>query len=207
MPVSCCVYGCTQGGGKASNTEFFWFPEDAELQRKWKVAVKRLNGNATAYTRIQKHYSKVGFIIDCTEVFIERPTSLEVRSQMSSNYEKHNTIKFLIAIAPSGVICFLSKSLGGRVSDKERADLAESGFVSHLEPTDEIMADWGFIIEEELALQGTNLTIPASTKGKKQLPQKDIELSRQMQMCMLMWSVLVNSWRIDTPFYKLIFSL
>ena len=42
------------------------------------------------------------------------------------------------------------------------------------------MADRGFAIEEELALQGAKLTIPASTKGKKQLSQKDVELSRQI---------------------------
>lgn len=126
----------------------------------------------------QKHYLKVRCIIDCTEVFIERPTSLRARAQTYSNYKKHNTIKFLIGITPSGVICFLSKCWGGRVSDKELTQ--ESGFLSKLEPTDEIMADRGFLIEEELALQGAKLTIPAFTKGKKQLSQKDVELSRQI---------------------------
>ena len=115
----------------------------------------------------KKHYSKVRCIIDCTEVFIERPTSLQARAQTYSNYKKHNTIKFLIGITPSGVICFLSKCWGGRVSDKELT--RESGFLNKLEHTDEIMADRGFLIEEELALQGAKLTIPAFTKGKKQL--------------------------------------
>ena len=126
----------------------------------------------------QKHHSRVRCIIDCTEVFIERPTSLQARAQTYSNYKKHNTIKFLIGITPSGVICFLSKCWGGRVSDKELTQ--ESGFLSKLEPTDEIMADRGFPIEEELALQGAKLRIPAFTKGKKQLSQKEVEISRQI---------------------------
>ena len=52
MPVSCCVYGCTQRGGRSSSTRFFRFPADAELRGKWETAVKRLNWKATAYTRI-----------------------------------------------------------------------------------------------------------------------------------------------------------
>ena len=62
--------------------------------------------------------------------------------------------------------------------DKELTQ--ESGFLSKLEPTDEIMADRGFQIKEELELHGAKLTIPAFTKGMKQLSQKDIELSRQI---------------------------
>ena len=100
------------------------------------------------------------------------------RAQTYSHYKKHNTIKFLVAITPSGVISFLSKCWGGRVSDKELTQ--ESGFLNMLEPTDEIMADRGFLIQEDLALQGAKLTIPAFTKGKPQLSQKDVELSRQI---------------------------
>ncbi len=48
---------------------------------------------------------------------MERPTSLKARAQTWSNYKHHNTIKFLIGIAPQGVITFISKGWGGRVSD------------------------------------------------------------------------------------------
>ena len=119
----------------------------------------------TLPTAFKKHYSNVWCITDCTEVFIERPTSLKARAQTYLSYKKHNTIKFLIAITPSGVICFLSRCWGGRVSDKKLTQ--ESGFLRKLESTDEVMADRGFAIEEELALQRAKLTIPASTRGKK----------------------------------------
>ena len=44
-------------------------------------------------------------IIDCTEIFIERPTNLDVRARTFSNYKSHNTVKFLIGITPNGS-CF-----------------------------------------------------------------------------------------------------
>ena len=52
------------------------------------------------------------------------------------------------------------------------------------------MVNQGFVIEE-LALQGAKLTIPTSTKGKKQLSQKDIELSRQIaNVCIHVESII-----------------
>ena len=43
-----------------------------------------------------------------------------------------------------------------------------------------ILADRGFLIEEDVALQGARLVIPALTKGKQQLSKCEVELSRQM---------------------------
>ncbi len=41
-------------------------------------------------------------IIDCFEVFIERPSNLLARAQTWSNCRHHHTVKFLIGIAPQG---------------------------------------------------------------------------------------------------------
>ena len=37
-------------------------------------------------------------IIDCFEVFIDRPTNLLARAQTYSQYKHHNTVKYLIGI-------------------------------------------------------------------------------------------------------------
>ena len=58
-------------------------------------------------------------IIDCTEVFIERPSDLLASAQVWSNYKHHSTVKFLIGITPQGTISFVSKCAGGCMSDKE----------------------------------------------------------------------------------------
>ena len=54
-------------------------------------------------------YPRARCIIDCSEVFTERPTSFQARAKTYSNYKKkHNTEKFLIATTPSGTISFIS---------------------------------------------------------------------------------------------------
>ena len=71
-------------------------------------------------------------IIDCTEVFIERPSDLLARAQVWSNYKHHMTLKFLIGITPQGTVSYISKCAGGRMSDKEITET--SGLMQHLLP-------------------------------------------------------------------------
>ena len=63
-------------------------------------------------------FIKVGYkkcvILDCAEVFIERPKSLINQACTWSEYKHHNTIKFLVDISPTGYITFLSDFYGGR---------------------------------------------------------------------------------------------
>ena len=40
-------------------------------------------------------HSKCRIIIDCTEIFIERPKSLINQASTWSDYKHHNTVKFL----------------------------------------------------------------------------------------------------------------
>ena len=123
-------------------------------------------------------YKHTTCIIDCSEVFIERPTSLLARSQTYSTYKGHNTVKFLVAVSPTGAITFVSKCWGGRVSDKYLT--AQSGFLHHLQHGDLVLADRGFDIADDLALHGASLVIPPFTKGKKQLSQREVETSRAL---------------------------
>ena len=57
-------------------------------------------------------------IIDCFEVFSERPSRLIARAMTWSNYKHHNTVKNVIGVTPQGVTSFISRAWGGRVSDK-----------------------------------------------------------------------------------------
>ena len=65
----------------------------------------------------QSFGKKVAVILDCFEVYIERPSNLRARASTWSNYKHHNTTKVLLGITPQGVICFVSECWGGRVSD------------------------------------------------------------------------------------------
>ena len=125
----------------------------------------------------EKYYSKVRCIIDCSEVFIETPSSLELQAICWSDYKHHCTFKFLIGITPNGLISFVSDCYGGRASDK--FIVMDSRFMNHLESFDQVMADRGFKIRDDLAMYQATLAIPPSTVGNFQMPSRDVlETSR-----------------------------
>ena len=122
-------------------------------------------------------YTNIRCIIDCTEVFIERASSLTTQGQTFSNYKHHNTIKFLIAITPTGGICFVSKAWGGRTSD--RIITERSGFLDIINENDLVMADKGFTIGDLLAKRKAFLNIPPFLR-KKQFNVNEIAETRSI---------------------------
>ncbi len=115
-------------------------------------------------------------ILDCFEVFIDRPSDLLARAQTYSSYKHHNTVKYLIGISPQGSVSFISDGWGGRVSDKHITE--NSNLLHNLLPGDTILADRGFDIKDSIGLYSATLSIPAFTKGKKQLEAIDVEQTR-----------------------------
>ena len=115
----------------------------------------------------KKYYPKCCVIIDCTECFIETPSSLDVATQCWSQYKHHTTIKFLVGITPNGAVSYLSHCYGGRASDK--FIIGDSKFLSMLRPGDQVMADRGFKIQEELAFYQCSLAIPPSKHNDLQM--------------------------------------
>ena len=55
----------------------------------------------------------------------------------------------------------------------------EQQFPTLLEPGDVILADHGFGIDADIALNGAKLEIPSYMRGKKQLSMKEVEHSNQ----------------------------
>ena len=124
------------------------------------------------------NYTHTTCIIDCSEVFIERQSSLSARSETYSNYKSHNTVKFLVAVSPTGAVIFVSKCWGGRVSDRHLT--VHCGFLNKLSHGDLVLVDRGFDIADDLALVGASLAIPPFTRGKPQLSQREVEISRAL---------------------------
>ena len=121
---------------------------------------------------------KATVIIDCYEIFIDRPTNLLARAQTFSSYKHHNTVKVLIGITPQGTISFVSEAWGGRVSDKFLTE--NCSFLNNLLPGDLVLADRGFTIEEGVWYQQAQINVPAFTKGKDQLDPIDVEKTRNI---------------------------
>ena len=118
------------------------------------------------------HYTHLRCTLDCTEVYIERPRHQELQALTWSDYKRHNTIKFLVGIAPNGHISFLSDTWGGRASDQHI--VRQSGFLELVEPGDVIMADRGFTIREDLLLRGATLEIPPPSSGIEQMSRRNV---------------------------------
>jgi len=126
----------------------------------------------------RKNFKQCATIIDCFEVFMERPTNLKARAQTWSNYKHHNTAKFLIGIAPQGAITFISKGWGGRASDVYITE--NCGILDNLVAGDLILADRGFNIHVSASLYCAEVKLPPFTKGKKQLSKAQVDFSRQL---------------------------
>ena len=123
-----------------------------------------------------KTFHDVRHIIDCSEIFLEKPSNLNVAAKTWSDYKHHHTGKFLVSINPSGMINFISECWGGRVSDKVITN--QSGFLNLIEPYDAVLADRGFPIREELTLKRATLLIPPGRKGVNQMSSSDVQLTK-----------------------------
>ena len=127
----------------------------------------------------QPHYGlRVTSIIDCFELFIEKPSGLLAKSCTWSQYKHYNTAKYLISITPQGIISFISNGWGGRASDKHVVE--HSAYLNNLLPGDVVLADRGFDVADSVAMLGATLDIPAFTRGCKQLPPSDVEATRKL---------------------------
>ena len=126
----------------------------------------------------KKKYSTTRVIIDCTEIRCQMPSSLQLNSELFSNYKHHTTLKGLIGISPGGAITFISQLYTGSITDREI--VLRSGLLDlPLEENDSIMADKGFTIQDLLPL-GVFLNIPPFLGSSSQMPAEDVVLTQEI---------------------------
>ena len=109
---------------------------------------------------------------------IEMPKNYKTRKSACSNYKKHNTIKFLLAITPFGTVTFVYQYWGGTVSDQIL--IGESRLLQLVEYGDVLLADWGFGVSDSVTIHYATKEIPISTWCKSQLNQKHMEISKKL---------------------------
>ena len=117
-------------------------------------------------------------IIDATEIFVERPSMLELQQITFSSYKNHSTYKALVGISPGGIVTFVSKLYSGAISDRELTK--KSGLLDLLERGDTVMADRGFTIQDDLTPLGVQVNIPPFLKGKEQLDGEELIETRRI---------------------------
>ena len=109
-------------------------------------------------------YPSTRVIIDCTEFFIQKPSSPSAQKAKWSDYKYQNTVKLLVGITPSGAFSFISKLWTASTSDRRITQ--ESGLLDLLEEGDHVMADRGFTIRDLLTKEKVMLNIPPFSEGK-----------------------------------------
>ena len=117
-------------------------------------------------------------IIDCTELFCQRPSSLTIQSSLFSHYKYHVTYKGLVGIAPSGGIIFVSELYDGSISDVEIVKRCGILQKELWRDSDSLMADRGFTIQNLLKPLGVSLNIPAFLQGREQLTMEEVTESQ-----------------------------
>ena len=119
-------------------------------------------------------YPSTRCIIDCTELFCQRPSSLGIQSSLYSSYKHHVTYKALIGIAPSGATTFVGQLFDGSISDREIVQ--RSGILNSAlwDEGDSLMADRGFTIADDLKDLKVELNIPAFLGRRDQLTEDEV---------------------------------
>lgn len=128
--------------------------------------------NQSMPEEFQKLYPTTRVILDCTEIFVQTPSSLLLQSQLYSSYKSNTTLKGLVGIAPHGAITFVSSLYTGAISDKEITRC--SGILELLEPNDSVMADKGFDIEDMLRVKGVGLNLPPYLQNRGQFSARQV---------------------------------
>ena len=117
-------------------------------------------------------YPTTRIILDCSEIFIQRPSAMLAQSETWSEYKHHNTWKVLVGITPNGQVSYLSHLWGGRVSDKQIT--RESGVLDLLEAGDNVMVDRGFDISN-IVPDRVTVNMPPFLAGRDQMTAAETE--------------------------------
>lgn len=113
-------------------------------------------------------------------MFTVKPTNPSVQAATSSQY-KHNTLKVLIGIPPTGLITFVSSVYGGNTSDRYTV---EAEFINKVEPGDAIMIHRRFNIGDLILQCAAKLHTPPFTRSDgtkgRMLTQNEIAKTRSI---------------------------
>ena len=150
-------------------------------------------------------FRDVQVIVDCTEIFVEKPSDFGTQSATYSTCKGTNTFKWLLGISPCGTTTFISEVYEGKISDNDIT--RESGLVERTEPGQALMADRGFTMRDYL---GIRLIAPYFVKNGRYLPLNEltesVAIARvriHVERCMArikQWHVLKNRVPLSLAF-------
>ena len=123
--------------------------------------------------------NQVRIVVDATEFFCEKPSSLIAQNLTWSEYKHHNTFKVLIGVAPNGLVTFISRVWGGHTSDRHIVQKHGDMLIPRLEPGDIILADKGFTVADLLP-GDIGLNMPPFVSSSKQMTKEEFFKTQQI---------------------------
>lgn len=73
------------------------------------ITLPELNVLQLRVPKCFEKFSDTRIVLDCTEVFIQSPSSLENKSLTYSNYKSHDIFKALVGVSMTGAVVFVSR--------------------------------------------------------------------------------------------------
>ncbi|XP_031173694.1 uncharacterized protein LOC116063007 [Sander lucioperca] len=143
----------------ASNIISYWIDKLEEVLRPLIPWLPRETIQATMPEAFQKTFPNTTCIIRCSECLLQKTQTLDSRGESYSLY--YDRVKYLVAVAPCGLIMFISAAYGCRCSD--RCITLDSGILDYLMPGDEVMVDEGSGIKDLPLEKEIKLIMPSFT--------------------------------------------
>lgn len=136
--------------------------------------------NKTMPKSFKDSYPETRVIIDCTELYCEAATSLELKGNMYSDYKGRETYKSLVGVTPSGSVSFVSQLYYGSLSDREIVERSGLLDPKMLDDGDEIMADKGFNIRDLTDKIGVKLNLPIFLGSRPQFEATETVINQRI---------------------------
>lgn len=118
-------------------------------------------------TDFQRKFPKTRAIFDGTECPVQKPKDPAAQQVTFSTYKNRNTAKVLIGATPGGMVSYVSPAYGGSTSDRQIVE--RSNLTSMCDPTDSIMADKGFDVQDIFAPMDVTVNIPTFFKKRNRM--------------------------------------
>ena len=124
-------------------------------------------------------FKQTRVMLHCSELEIEKQRCLKCRNDLLSNNILYETIKYVLGVAPSGLIIFKSNVFEG--NENYNSIFTQTNILEKLDPIKEaIMADKSLDIESECAKQNVTLIKSPKLAEGKQFGKSDVELIKNI---------------------------
>ena len=131
-----------------------------------------------APTDFYRKFPSTRIIVDGVEMPLKKPKNPVAQQASYSTYKNRNTIKALVGITPGGFVSHISDVFCGSASDRqicERSTLPES-----LDPSDSVMADKGFNVQDLFIPYNVRINIPEFFKKKNRMSEQSVMKDRKI---------------------------